>query len=163
MLRQTRACPTPRQWEKEIKLLWLPQWPLSQAHPPCSFLFGAHCHSGSHILAVVPEGHPQIADKWHRHFCFLDSSTVGSSVGCGSSFRVLTQFRAVGGKCGVLSSKTAGLSAGAWWFSAQATPSDPTHQEGKDHVVHPLGLHQTPSSLYTQTSHPHCRPHPGDA
>lgn len=68
-LQQTRAgrpkgvlgpSPTPKLWEKEVNPLWLPHWPLSQAHPPCSFLFGARCHSGSQILAVVSEGHPRL-------------------------------------------------------------------------------------------------------
>lgn len=56
---------------REIQL----PWPFSLAHPPHSFLFGAHGHPGCQMCGA----HPQVMDKGHRHFYFLDSSIAGKA------------------------------------------------------------------------------------
>ena len=78
------------------------------------------------VCAVGAEGNAQVVDREHRHFYFLGSSSAGKARRGLSPLGTAegpAQSRAGSAQCGVLCSKVAGCSAGAWRALVQAAPS----------------------------------------
>lgn len=129
------------------------------------------------LWASDGRGPPQVMGKAHGHFYFLDSSVAGKATwvaggsrdGPQEQLQGPAQFRSASAKRGVLSSKAAGLSAGAWWPSVRPHPPPPPSPGKAGWCGPPSGVasdHWLPARcpLHTQTP-PHTAPspHPGDA